>query len=153
MKTTIEAIVEVEIERPRWDVWSLIADLERIPEWFGEFEGAREESEGPPGVGTVVRYTLPPGRSGTFEVVEWDPPHRMAWDGPPLHWWGGGARPRGSHTLTETGESRTLLVSHYRPELVGTLVLLRPYLKGWLSRERRASALALKALAEAEAPR
>ncbi len=153
MRTSIEEIVEVEVERPLSDVWSFVSDVERIPEWFGEFEAAFKESDGPIGVGTVVRYTLQPGRrSGTFEIVEWDPPRRVAWDGPPLRWAGGAARPRGSHTLAEAGQGRTLVVSHYRPELSGTQALLRPYLRRWLRRERHASAQALKAALEAGAP-
>ncbi len=145
-------IVEVEIERPRSEVWSVLSDAERLPEWFAEFEEARQESAGPSGLGTVIRYTLQTGhRSGTFEIVEWDPPRRLAWDGPPLRWAGGAARPRGSHELAEAGVDRTLLVSRYHPELSGTQVLLRPYLKRWLRRERHASARALKALVEAAA--
>jgi uncharacterized protein YndB with AHSA1/START domain len=152
VRTSIEVIVEVEVERPPSVVWSFISDAERLPEWLGEFEAAHEESDGPTGVGTVVRYTVAPGhRSGTFEIVEWDPPRRMAWDGPALRWAGGGARPPGSHALAQAGEGRTLLVGHYRPELTGTQVLLRPYLKRWLRRQRRASAQRLKALLEAEA--
>ena len=152
MRTTIEAIVEVEIERSLSDVWSFVSDVERLPEWFGEFAAVRKQSDGPIGVGTSVRYTLQPGhRSGTFEIVEWDPPRKVAWDGPPLRWAGGAARPRGSHVLAEGGEGRTLVVSHYRPELSGTQVLMRPYLKRWLRRERRASARALKAALEAGA--
>jgi len=151
VRTSIEVIVEVEIERPPSVVWSFISDPERLPEWFGEFEAAHQESYGPPGVGTVMRYTVAPGhRSGTFEIVEWDPPRRVAWDGPPLHWAGGGARPRGSHALAQTGEGRTLFVGHYRPELTGTQVLLKPYLRRWLRRERRASSQKLKALLETE---
>jgi uncharacterized protein YndB with AHSA1/START domain len=151
VRTSIEVTVEVEIERPPSAVWSFINDVERLPEWIGEFKAARKESDGPDGIGTVVRYTIEPGdRSGTWEVVEWDPPCRVAWDGPPLRWAGGGARPRGSHALSEAGEGRTLLVSCYRPELTGTQVLLRPYLKRWLRRQRFASARALKALLEAD---
>ena len=152
MRTTIELIIEVEIERPRSVVWSFMTDTERLPEWFDEFEAAHEESDGPPSVGAVVRYTVAPGhRSGTFEIVEWDPPRRMAWDGPPLRWAGGGARPRGSHSLAPAGEGRTLFVGRYRPELTGTQVLLKPYLKRWVRRQRRASAQRLKTLLEAEA--
>jgi uncharacterized protein YndB with AHSA1/START domain len=152
MRTSIEVIVEVEIERPRPAVWSFVSDAERLPEWLGEFEAAHEESDGPTGVGTVVRYTLKSGhRSGTFEIVEWDPPRRMAWDGRPLRWAGGAARPRGSHTLAETGEGRTSLVSRYQPELTGTQVLLGPYLKRWLRRQRLADMQTLKASLEADA--
>jgi hypothetical protein len=28
-------------------------------------------------------------------MVEWEPGHRLAWDGPPCHLSGGAARPRG----------------------------------------------------------
>ncbi len=153
MRTSIEVIVEVEIERPPSAVWSFMNDVARLPEWVSEFRAVRQESDGPPGLGAVVRYTLRSGeRSGTWEVVEWDPPRRVAWDGPPLRWAGGAARPRGSHDLTQAGEGRTLLVSRYRPELSGAQVLLKPYLQRWLRRERLASAQALKALVEAGAP-
>ena len=153
MRTSVEVIVEVEIERPPPTVWSFVTDTERLPEWLGEFESAHEESEGPRGVGTVVHYTLKPGhRSGTFDIVEWDPPRRLAWDGPPLRWAGGGARPRGSHTLAETAEGHTSLVSRYQPELTGTQVLLGPYLKRWLRRQRRADMQTLKAALEADGP-
>jgi uncharacterized protein YndB with AHSA1/START domain len=151
VRTSIEVVIEVEIRRPPDAVWSFLADTERISEWIGEFEATRNESDGPPGVGTVVRYTIQPGdRSGTWEIVEWDPPRRVSWDGPPLPWLGGGARPRGSHTLAEAGAGRTLLVSRYQPELTGTNALLRPYLKRWLRRQRLADAQTLKALLEAD---
>jgi uncharacterized protein YndB with AHSA1/START domain len=153
VRTSIEVIVEVEIERPPPAVWSFVSDAERLPEWLGEFEAAHEESDGPTGVGTVVRYTIKPAhRSGTFEIVEWDPPRTMAWDGPPMRWAGGAARPRGSHTLAEAGEGRTLLVSRYQPELSGTQVLLGPYLKRWLRRQRLADMQTLKASLEADVP-
>ncbi len=105
-------------------------------------------SRGPPGLGTIVRYTVGGGRTGTLEWVEWDPPHRIAWDGPPLRWAGGGARPRGSHALTEAGEGRTRLVSRHEPEFSGPLVLMAPYGKWWLRRQRRRDAQTLKAALE-----
>jgi uncharacterized protein YndB with AHSA1/START domain len=148
LKTSIGVTVKVKIARPAQAVWSYITDTERTPEWIGEFIEAREESEEPTGVGTVVHYTVEGDRSGTLKVVEWTPPHRMAWDGPPLPWAGGGARPRGSHTLAEVDEGCTLVVSRYEPELIGTLVLLRPYLKWWLRRQRRKDAQTLKAVLE-----
>lgn len=150
MRTSIEATVEVEVERSPAEVWSFLSDVERIPDWIGEIRAVRKESDGPIAVGTVARFTLEPGdRSGTWEIVEWDPPHRMAWEGPPLAWGRGGLRPRGSHELSEAGEGRTLVVSRYRPEVIGLPVLLRPYLARWLRRERAASGQALKAALEA----
>jgi uncharacterized protein YndB with AHSA1/START domain len=153
VKTSIELTVEIEIACQVPEVWSCIADFERVPEFYAEFKTVSKQLDGPVGMGTVLNYTLEPGnRSGTIEIVEWDPPRRVAWDGPPLPWAGGAARPRGSHWLTEVDEGRTLLVSRYHPELIGTQVLLRPYLKSWMRRERRTTAQALKASLEG-APR
>jgi hypothetical protein len=125
-----------------------LTDTTRLPEWFAEFAAARDDPDSPAGVGAVVHYTLKGNRSGIFETVEWDPPRRVAWDGPPLRAPGGAFRPRGSHELADAGEGRTLVKSHYRPEASGLQVLLRPYLSYWLRRERRESAQALKRLVE-----
>jgi uncharacterized protein YndB with AHSA1/START domain len=149
MRTRIAVAVEVEIGRPQQAVWSYISETERAPEWLEEFtEAHEEEADSPTGVGTVVHYTVKGDRSGTLEIVEWDPPNKVAWDGPPLPWAGGGTRPRGSHSLTEAGEGRTLLVSRYQPELIGPPVFMRPYLSWWLRRQRRKDAEALKATLE-----
>ena len=151
MKTTVEVAIEIEIARPREAVWEFIADPARSHEWLEEFVSSHQVSEGPPGVGSVVSYTIKPGpRTGTFEVVEWDPPRRLAWDGPPLRSMGGAARPRGSFELTEAGDGGTRFVATYHPELLGLLVLLRPYLNRWLRRQRRIDAQKLKAILEAD---
>lgn len=149
MKTTVEATVEVEIAAPRAAVWKFLLETERLPDWFEEFESAHQESAGPPGLGTVIRYTIRAGhRTGTYEMVEWEPGSKLAWDGPPLSWAGGAARPRGSMELADAGEGRTLFTGHFRPELSGTQVLLSPYLKRWLRRARQASAMKLKTYVE-----
>jgi uncharacterized protein YndB with AHSA1/START domain len=153
MRTTVDVSVEVEIERPPAAVWSFVSDVERLPDWLGDFATARLETSGPVRRGTVVGFTLKQGgRSGSVEIVEWDPPRRWVWDGPPLRWAGGAARPRGSFELFEAGAGRTLVVGRFRPELTGTQVLLRPYLSRWLRRQRRADAQALKRLLEGDTP-
>jgi uncharacterized protein YndB with AHSA1/START domain len=151
VKASIDISIEIDIGRPVQPVWAYLSDLDAIPEWIGEFKATRVESDGATGVGSLVHYTVEGDRSGVMNIVEWDPPHRLAWDGPPLAWAGGGARPRGSHTLTEAGEGRTRLVSRYQPELLGTLVFLRPYLKRWLRRQRTEDAQRLKARLEGQA--
>jgi uncharacterized protein YndB with AHSA1/START domain len=151
LKTEFEITVAIEIDAPRDAVWAIVSDPERLPEWMEEMEAAHQESNGPPGLGSVVRYTLAPGHlSGTFEVVEWEPASTLAWDGPPLPWLGGGLRPRGSFELADADGGRTRFTGRYRPELSGAQVLLRPYLKWWARRARRASTLKLKEMAEAE---
>jgi uncharacterized protein YndB with AHSA1/START domain len=151
VKTEFEITVAIEIDAPRDAVWAIVSDPERLPEWMEEMEAVHRESSGPPGVGSVVRYTLTQGhRSGTFEVVEWEPGSTLSWDGPPLPGAGGGLRPRGSFELADAGDGRTRFTGRYRPELSGMQVLLRPYLKRWARRARRASTLRLKAMAEGE---
>ena len=146
--------VEAEIARSRADVWSFLCEIERAPEWLSEFESAEQESEGPPAIGTVVRYTISPGsRSGTYEIVEWVPGRRMAWDGPPLGWAGGTARPRGYFELSDAGRGHTRLVARFQPELSGAQVVLAPYLRRWLRRRRLADLETLKRLVEGDGPR
>jgi uncharacterized protein YndB with AHSA1/START domain len=149
LKRDIEVIVEAEVQAPRTAVWAFVSDPERLPEWLDEFESARRESPGPPGIGSVIRYTLKrPPRSATFETVEWEPGSRLAWDGAPIRWAGGAARPRGSFELTDAGEGRTRFVGRFRPQLSGVQALLSPYLKRWLRRHREESVRRLKALVE-----
>jgi uncharacterized protein YndB with AHSA1/START domain len=148
-RTSLDEEIAVEIERPSEEVWAFVSNAEHLPEWLEEFEAVVKETEGPIGKGTVFRYTLAPGhRSATVEVVDWQPGHRFAWDGPPLRSRGGGARPRGFFEVAATGERRTRFVSRYQPELTGTLALMRPVLKRWLRRQRTVDTERLKQLLE-----
>jgi uncharacterized protein YndB with AHSA1/START domain len=141
--------VTIEVARPLDEVWAVVSDYTRLPEWLEEFEAVVKESPGPVGVGTVFRYTIAPGhRSSTVELTEWDPPHRSAWDGPPLRSRGGGARPRGFTELRALDEGTTRVLTRYHPELSGTLVLWAPLVRRWLRRQRPADARRLKALIE-----
>jgi len=149
MRRTIEVQIEVLIVRPSEEVWAFVSDLQRLPQWLEEFCVVVKQSEGPVGEGTVFRYTIEPGdRSSTFEIVEWEPGHRLVWDGPPLRWHVGAARPRGYFEVADVGQGRTRLVSCYRPELQGAMVLLAPAMKRWLRRQRRIDSDRLKTLLE-----
>lgn len=150
--TSVDVEIAVEIERPREAVWEFVSDAERWPEWLDEFEKVVPESDGPVGKGSVFRYTVLPGhRSATIEFVEWEPGRRFAWDGPPLPWHGGSARPRGFTEVTTAAEGHTRLVSRYQPELFGTMALMRPYFRRWLHMRRTKDARHLKQLLEARA--
>jgi len=149
VKTSIAVEVEVDIARPPEDVWAFVSDAERLPEWLEEFHTVVKESPGPPGRGSVFRYTLEPGdRTSTLRYVEWEPGRRLAWDGPPLRSRGGGARPRGSFEVAAAGGSQTRFVSRYQPELSGTLALLAPLIRRWLRKQRPVDNRRLKALLE-----
>ena len=151
MRATVHVTVEIDIERPREAVWAFLADTTRSPEWVEEFVESHLVSEGEPRVGSIISYTIEPGpRTGTMELTEWDPPRRLAWDGPPMRSMGGGAEPRGSFELIERGPSATHLVCTFEPSLVGPPVLLKPYFRWWLRRHRTTDAQKLKAMLEAD---
>ena len=147
----LDVAVDIEIDRSPEDIWAFVSNAERMPEWLDEFVLVKKESEGPVGVGTVFRYTLKGDRAATYELVEWVPGQRLAWDGPPLKSLGGGVRPRGSFGVFEAGDGRGRLVSHYRPELTGTMALLAPVLRRWLRRQRLVDTNKLKRLLEGDA--
>jgi uncharacterized protein YndB with AHSA1/START domain len=151
MKTSLDVEVSAEIQRPAHDVWAVVSDATRFPEWLEEFEEVVQESDGPVGKGAVFHYTLSPGpgdRSAVIEWVAWDPPHRLAWDGPPLMSRLGGARPRGTFEVVELAPDRCRFISHYQPELSGALSLLRPILVRWLKKHRTSDTRRLKTLLE-----
>ena len=56
----------------------------------------------------------------------------------------------GPRTGTMEVTDGTHLLCHFRPELIGATVLLKPYLRRWLKRQRSADALRLKAILEAD---
>jgi uncharacterized protein YndB with AHSA1/START domain len=154
MSRTIEVKIEMLIARPSEEVWAFVSALERLPEWLEEFRAVVKQSEGPVGEGTVFRYTLAPGeRSSTFQMVEWEPGRRLAWDGPPLKWHGGAARPRGYFEVTDAGEGgQTQFLSGYQPVLTGTMALLAPVMKRWLRTQRLIDTARLKTLLETSHP-
>jgi hypothetical protein len=61
-------------------------------------------------------------------------------------------RPRGYFEVLDAGEGHTWLISCYRPESQGGMVLLAPLTKRWLRRQRRIDGDRLKALLEATVP-
>lgn len=71
---------EVFIAAPPEEVWLLISDLERGPEWSLATLECKLTSEGPPGLGSKYRSLskFVASRVTTeHEIVEWEPPRRM----------------------------------------------------------------------------
>jgi uncharacterized protein YndB with AHSA1/START domain len=70
--------VEIDIDRPPEDVFALLTDIGRLPEWQASAVSA--EAEGPVGEGTRIRETRRlMGREYrvVHEVTAFDPPHRF----------------------------------------------------------------------------
>lgn len=151
MKTSLHVQIEAEINRSFTDVWAMVSDPTRLPEWLEEFVEVVQVSEGPVGEGTVFSYTLAPGpgeRSSLLTLVEWVPRERLAWDGPPLVSRLGGARPRGSFEVAELSAGQSRFVSRYEPELSGVLAFMRFGLTRWLNRQRKMDTERLKGILE-----
>ena len=58
MRTWVGIEVGADVERPAGEVWAMVSDATRLPEWLGEFEEVVQQSGGPVGLGTVFRYRL-----------------------------------------------------------------------------------------------
>lgn len=71
---------EIFIAAPPEEVWALISDLERGPEWSVVTLECEITSEGPRDVGCTYRAVSRFAASKIMtehEVVEWEPPHKM----------------------------------------------------------------------------
>jgi uncharacterized membrane protein len=71
---------EVFIVAPPEEVWSLISDLERGPEWSLVTLECKLTSKGPPGLGSRYRALskfVASRLTTEQEIVEWEPPRRM----------------------------------------------------------------------------
>lgn len=70
--------VEIDIDRPPEDVFALLTDVARLPEW--QDSAVSVEAEGPMGQGMRIRETRRLfGREYrvVHQVVSFDPPHRF----------------------------------------------------------------------------
>jgi uncharacterized protein YndB with AHSA1/START domain len=70
--------VEVDIDRPPEDVFALLTDIDRLPEW--QDSAASASADSPVGTGTRIRETRRfMGREFhvVHEVTAHDPPHRF----------------------------------------------------------------------------
>jgi uncharacterized protein YndB with AHSA1/START domain len=95
----------VTINRPRADVFAYLAHFENIPLWNYAISETRKLTSGPVGVGTRYRQvrTIPTPSEEEFEVVEFEPDHRLSVDGDLALFHG-----RVSYALDSTGDATML---------------------------------------------
>jgi uncharacterized membrane protein len=103
--------VEATVERPPEEVFPLVADGERLPEWMEDFERVEQVSEGPPALGTEYRYKFKRSPESTFEWSEFEPGRRVAWSGPPLKTGPGSLQPRGGIDVEPAPEGSRVRVT------------------------------------------
>ena len=74
----VEVVSEVRVAAPRDEVWAILADVQRQPEWMKDALSIEVLTDPPLGVGTKMRV---PTRIGPFrttdlmEVTAFEPPH------------------------------------------------------------------------------
>ena len=69
------------VAAPRAEVWAVICDHERWPEWFASLTAARATSVPPSGVGSTREVKLSGGFTFQEEFIAWDEPEVWAFTG------------------------------------------------------------------------
>jgi uncharacterized membrane protein len=80
MITVTQAIV---IDRPPKDVWRLVGDLDRFPEFFAGITKWEPKTAQRTGVGASYRVLMQIGSiqaGGTLRIIEWDEGRRLGWE-------------------------------------------------------------------------
>lgn len=79
--STIRIEHELEIRRPRAEVFTFVSDHDHLPAWTNGVSRCKSTTPGPVGVGTtylVVGRTLGRRVESTYELTEFEPPNRFA---------------------------------------------------------------------------
>ena len=133
---------EVEVSRPRSDVFDYIAHAEYLPKYVTDFETVTQVSDGEPGVGTRYSYKMGRGAQGTFEWTRFEPASQLAWHGPAVKAGLGSMEPAGWWELSETAEGTNVKLV-MAPKPGGVFKLLAPLMAAGM---RRGNAQALERL-------
>ena len=140
----------VLIERPPKDVFALVSDLSRGPEWFAGITRWEPRSRRRRGVGAKFRVLAKIGSveaGGTLVVTEWKPPRTIAWDSE------SGIDQRGRWRLRKSGSSATELSLEIEYTLPGVAGWLAERLAGRVvGRDMMATLLAARRILEFEEP-
>jgi uncharacterized membrane protein len=120
--------VEVTVERPPQEVFPVVADGERLPEWMEDFERVEQVSEGPPRLGTEYRYKMRRSPESTFEWSEFEPGRRVRWSGPPVKTGPGSLEPRGGIEVEPSEDGSRVRVT-LDPIPHGVMKLLMPVMR------------------------
>jgi uncharacterized protein YndB with AHSA1/START domain len=126
----------IEIARPPEEVYALVADLERAPEWQASLEWVDVAS------GTEVRRFAGARREGRFEVAAAEPPRRLE-----IASRAGPVRARAAFSLAETGGG-TRVDFALELEPGGAARLAGPLLRVAAAKEARDNLRRLKELLE-----
>ena len=139
----IRVELELEIDRSAQEVFDLLVDVERVPEW--QSSAVRAQVEGPVGVGARIHETrrlLGREAHTELEVAAFEPPRRLT-----LRTLRGPVKVDVDHRLESQGEGTVLqVVAEAEPGSI--LRLAKPVLKRQAEHELRTDFERLKELLE-----
>jgi uncharacterized protein YndB with AHSA1/START domain len=142
---------EITVGRPADEVFAYIARAEDLPRYVTEFETVTQDGGGEPGLGTRYSYKMGRGAQGTFEWTKFDPPTRLAWEGPAVKAGPGSMQPAGRWEISPVGDgSRVKLVMAPTPG--GLFKLLAPFMAAGMRKGNEKALERLKQQLESAAP-
>jgi uncharacterized protein YndB with AHSA1/START domain len=119
---------EIDVARPRSEVFAYIARAERLPEYVTEFAWVKPEVEGDPRLGSEYSYEMARGQAvGTFEWTQFEPDTKLAWHGPPAKAGPGSMEPSGRWELSGDPD-RTHVKLVMAPKPGGLFKLFAPFM-------------------------
>jgi uncharacterized protein YndB with AHSA1/START domain len=134
---------EVDVGRPRAEVFHYLSRAEHLPEYVTEFAWVRQQAEGEPARGSGYSYKMARGKAeGTFEWTEFEPHDKLAWHGPPAKSGGGSMEPAGWWELSDAGGG-THVKLVMTPKPGGLFKLMAPFMSMGM---RKGNAAALQRL-------
>ncbi len=139
--------VVIEVERTPEEVWKVIADVERAPEWVPDMISARKLTEGEIGVGTRYHEVISmQGKESEaeLEITRYEPHRVFAHEGE-----GGPAKFSATFTLepTDSGQS-TKLTHSWTLKMSGIMRMMEPMIRGLVQKNSEAATDNLKRLLE-----
>lgn len=138
MRYEVSAVVNASFQR----VWSVLTDVERMPEWTSSLTRVQRLDDGPLTVGSTVRIKQPRLPVALWRVVELTAERSFLWATT-----SGGVTTQAGHTLTAGPEAATVVTFTVRQS--GLLAPLVGLLTGALTRRYVTTELrGLKSVAE-----
>lgn len=134
---------EINVARPRTEVYAYLLRGECLPEYMSDFETVQQVTPGEAKTGTEYSYRMGRGARGSFEWTKLVPNSHLAWSGPPVKAGPGSMQPAGWWDLSDSaGETRVQLVM--APQPGGLLKLLAPFMAAAMRRSNEEALARLK---------
>ena len=135
--------VTVEIDAAPEQVWAVLADVERWPEWTASMTSVRRLDEGAFGAGSQAHIRQPRLLPMVWRVTAWGPGHWFAWETRGL-----GVTTTAGHRVVADGRGGTMVT--LTVQQVGLLArLFRPWTSKLIRRYMEMEAQGLKRRCEA----